>query len=297
MYRAKFFVRWFLLLLALTACKSENNTSNQNTQNDRPKLVLNTCKNSNIIENNQFTCQVLAEDLDPNTTLKYRLNTLPMGMTLYLKIQAQIDQGHIYINGYEHDSINLPYKREIDNTESHYLIDPKDSSKYFGRLMFYDSVNATLMPFHGFLETDLDLNNDEKESLKGIVPLPADGDVLFKTGTFFVDGYPVTILCPYPTDSTCAGVNDPDKYKPFKSKDKNNIFAQVHISYIEKDYSTTKCSKYENYVAYKGNNLFTGEVVWPDKREYIDGRLVNNEGQIISPNDADINSNPCNRID
>lgn len=84
MYRAKFFVRWFLLLLALTACKSENNTSNQNTQNDRPKLVLNTCKNSNIIENNQFTCQVLAEDLDPNTTLKYRLNTLPMGMTIDL---------------------------------------------------------------------------------------------------------------------------------------------------------------------------------------------------------------------
>ncbi|MDA9569773.1 putative Ig domain-containing protein, partial [Porticoccaceae bacterium] len=84
MYRAKFFVRWFLLLLALTACKSENNTSNQNTQNDRPKLVLNTCKNSNIIENNQFTCQVLAEDLDPNTTLKYRLNMSPVGMTIDL---------------------------------------------------------------------------------------------------------------------------------------------------------------------------------------------------------------------
>jgi hypothetical protein len=86
-------------------------------------------------------------------------------------------------------------------------------------------------------------------------------------------------------------------YKTFKSKDKNNIFALVHISYIQKEYSTTKCHKHENYVAYKGNNLFTGKVVSPIDREYINGRLVNKEGEIISPNDDPTSSgSPCIRI-
>lgn len=479
MYRAKFYVRWFLLLLALTACKSENNTSNQNTQNDRPKLVLNTCKNSNIIENNQFTCQVLAEDLNPNTTLKYRLNTLPMGMTidlngkiswtpgdsvssgqrvievevddrsgtgnatdikkftlnvtaindgpkgdinvisdnktgkvsqgdkvttvvaeyinytgsiqndidvadhyyndrdyirfdpgfyadglsatkietfnddhfsyiinaqddnykylnsyllnnislkpsefsftpkaevyatetnehqsaraylngipLYLKIQAQIDQGHIYINGYEHDSINLPYKREIDNTESHYLIDPTVSSKYFSRLMFYDSVKATLLPFHGFLEHKLDISNEEKEKLKDVIPLP-DSDVLFESGTFFADGYPAQFLCIklHQDDQFCQGV--PLYINTFGSEDKNNIFAFVHVSHIEKEYSALGCNKDENYVLYKGNDLLTAKLGSSSIYKYTAGRRVE-DGEIIYPNDADINDNPCNRID
>lgn len=158
------------------------------------------------------------------------------------------------------------------------------------------------MPFHGFLEQNLDIKDDkEKNSLTNIIPLPADGDVLFKEDTFFVDGYPVTNLCTYPPYlNTCKVVNTLD-YKTFKSKDKNNLLALVHISYIEKEYSTLKCHKYENYVAYKGNNLFTGKVVSPlDRRydrEYIDGRLVNKDGQIISPNDDSTSSgSPCTPI-
>lgn len=161
--------------------------------------------------------------------------------------------------------------------------------------MFYDSVNAALMPFHGFLEHKLDISNEEKEKLKDVIPLP-DSDVLFESGTFFADGYPAQFLCIklHQADQFCQGV--PLYINTFGSEDKNNIFAFVHVSHIEKEYSALGCNKDENYVLYKGHDLLTAKLGSSSIYKYTAGRRVE-DGEIIYPNDADINDNPCNRID